>query len=81
MIEAMTLLPLLPATAAELIAQTGRTHESVYQELVHLEGCGMARVQPVHCGGVRIDMEWHPGLCAPDALCYASRDGFCEVAA
>jgi DNA-binding IclR family transcriptional regulator len=58
MIEPMQLLPLLPATAAELIEQTGRSHESVYTELVHLEGQGMAMVQPVHCGGVLVEMEW-----------------------
>ena len=59
------LLQRLPATAAELIEATGRAHESIYIELVHLEGKGLARVQPVHCKGVRVDMEWH---CTPGSL-------------
>jgi hypothetical protein len=76
----MIALDLLPATAAELVEATGRSPESVYGDLVHLEARGLARVEVVHSGKNVVACEWHRGYaCKPDALCMASRDGFCDA--
>lgn len=74
----MNLHSMLPATAAELIKSTGRSHESVYGELVSLEARGQALVEVVHAGKQIVACEWHKGHCDPAALCLASRDGFCD---
>lgn len=67
---------ILPATAEEIVEQTGRAPESVYGELVSLEAMGLVKVRCLWTHAAKVANEWH---CDPDALCLASRDGFCDA--
>ena len=69
----MTLSDLLPSTAADLIKKTGRAHESVYGELVHLEACGQVEVRPVWSGKRLVEYEWHlaPGASVDNLRAWA----------